>query len=230
LRARLVNERPDDDHGRWMAKALERTFELSEPVNYEPRMQDSVANRARELGVDPFSLALDLMLDGNGETLLMHPFENYCSGDLEVVKEMLLDPNSVCGVADAGAHVGIICDASSPTSLLTHWGRDRSRGPCLSLEFLVKKQTRDTAETYGLLDRGLVGAGYKADFNLIDFDNLRLRRPEVAYDLPAGGRRIVQRADGYRHTFVSGIEVMQGGEPTGELPGRLLRGAQRGPA
>ena len=229
LRRSLIEQRPDDAHTRWMEKVLQRAFELNDPVDYEPDPVDSIANQAMRRGQDPFALALDLMMQREGETLLLHPFENYCSGDMEVVKEMLLDKHSVCGVADAGAHVGLICDASSPTSLLTHWGRDRRRGEHLSLEFLVKKQTRDTACTYALLDRGVIAPGYKADFNLIDFDTLRLHRPQVIYDLPAGGRRIVQRATGYRHTFVSGIEVMCDGEATGALPGHLLRGARSVP-
>ncbi|MBL6951872.1 MAG: amidohydrolase family protein [Alphaproteobacteria bacterium] len=229
LRRRLVAERPDDAHVQWMTEVLQRAFELDDSVNYEPAPEASIAAKAKALGRDPFDLALELMLANDGQTLLLHPFENYCAGDLEVVKEMLLDPNTVCGVADAGAHVGIICDASSPTSLLTHWGRDRSRGDKLPLEFLVRKQTSDTARTYGLLDRGVIATGYKADLNLIDFDALRLHRPELVYDLPAGGRRIIQKADGYRHTFVSGVEVMRDGEATGELPGQLLRGAQAAP-
>ncbi|MFP6749535.1 MAG: amidohydrolase family protein [Alphaproteobacteria bacterium] len=229
LRRRLVTERPDDSHVRMMATVLERTFELGEKVDYEPAPEQSIAAKAKARGVDPFALALELMLENDGRTLLLHPFENYCSGDLGVVQEMLEHPNTVCGVADAGAHVGIICDASSPTSLLTHWGRDRQRGDKLPLEFLVRKQTHDTARTYGLLDRGVIAPGYKADFNLIDFAALRLHRPELVYDLPAGGRRIIQKADGYRHTFVSGVEVMRNGEATGELPGQLLRGAQAKP-
>ena len=229
LRRRLVAERPDDAHVRWMEKVLQRTFELDERVDYEPAPQDSIANRAAALNRDPFDLALELMMADAGRALLLHPFENYCSGDMEVVREMLEDPNTVCGVADAGAHVGIICDASSPTSLLTHWGRDRRRGALLPLEFLVKKQTSDTARTYGLLDRGTLAPGYKADINLIDFAALRLQRPRVVYDLPAGGRRIIQKAEGYRHTFVSGIEVMRDGEATGELPGKLLRGGRAAP-
>ena len=229
LRRRLVEERPDDSHVQMMEQALQRTFELDDRVDYEPAPEASIAAMARAQGRDPFDLALELMLANDGQTLLLHPFENYCTGDLEVVKEMLEDPNTVCGVADAGAHVGIICDASSPTSLLTHWGRDRSRGDKLPLEFLVRKQTGDTARTYGLLDRGVIAPGYKADLNLIDFNALRLRRPELVYDLPAGGRRIIQKAEGYRHTFVTGVEVMRDGEATGELPGKLLRGAQGAP-
>ena len=228
LRRRLVDERPDDGHVKWMEKVLERTFELDDPVDYEPGPEQSIAARAGVMGRDRFALALELLLTDDGRALLLHPFENYNAGDLEVVKEMLEDPNSICGVADAGAHVGLICDASSPTSLLTHWGRDRRRGDKLPLEFLVKKQTADTARAYGLGDRGVIAPGYKADFNLIDFPALRLRRPELVHDLPAGGRRIIQKADGYRHTFVAGIEVMRNGTATGELPGKLLRGAGRG--
>lgn len=226
LRRRLVAERPDDGHGAWMAKALARTFELGDPVDYEPDPSSSIAARAAETGRDPFDLALELMLQNDGRALLLHPFENYCAGNLEVVREMLENPDTVCGVADAGAHVGIICDASSPTSLLTHWARDRRRGGHLPLEFLVRKQTLDTARCYGLLDRGVIAPGYKADVNVIDFDSLRLLPPELVYDLPAGGRRIIQKAEGYRHTFVSGVEVMRDGAATGELPGMLLRGAR----
>ena len=230
LRRRLMAERPDEKTMQYKEIELQRTFELDASMNYEPAPDQSVAARAKAQGRDPFELALELMMGNNGQTLLMHPFENYCAGDLEVVKEMLEDPNTVCGVADAGAHVGIICDASAPTSLLIHWGRDRTRGDKLSLEFLVRKQTHDTARTYGLLDRGVIAPGYKADINLIDFDALTLHLPKVVYDLPAGGRRIIQKADGYRHTFVAGVEVMRDGEATGELPGQLLRGTQAIPS
>ena len=161
-----------------------------------------------------------------GKGLLMLPFENYAYGSLDVVHEMITDPASVLGIADGGAHVGVICDASSPTSLLTLWGRDRTRGPKLDLEFLIAKQTRGTAEAYGLMDRGLLAPGHKADINVIDFDSLTLKRPEVAYDLPTGGRRLIQRASGYRHTFNAGVETLQNDELTGERPGRLVRGAQ----
>ena len=229
LRQRLLASKPEDEQAKWMDEVLHRAFELDESVNYEPEMSASIANRAEAEGRDPYELALELLLSNEGQTLLLHPFENYNAGDLEVVKEMLLDDNAVCGVADAGAHVGLICDASSPTSLLTHWGRDRTRGEKLPLELLVRKQTHDTARVYGLLDRGVIAPGYKADFNLIDFDALTLYPPKLIYDLPAGGRRIIQKADGYRHTFVAGIEVMRDGEPTGELPGRLIRGAHEAP-
>ena len=226
LRRVLVAERPDTEHMRWMEKVLQRSFELGDPVNYEPAPEASIAARAQAQGRDPFELALELLMGDDGQHLLLHPFENYNAGDMEVVKEMLLDPNTICGIADAGAHVGLICDASAPTSLLTHWARDRTRGAQLPLEFLVRKQTYDTARTYGLNDRGVLAPGYRADINIIDFEALQLLPPRLIYDLPAGGRRIVQGARGYRHTFVAGSETMRDGEATGNLPGRLIRGAQ----
>ena len=229
LRGRLAAERPDDEHTRQMTATLERTFELGDPLNYEPEFEVSVANRARRAGRDPFDLALELLLLEGGRTLLLHTFENYCDGDLSVVYQMLINPNTVCGIADGGAHVGLICDSGSPTSLLTLWARDRTRGPQLPLEFLVHKQTGATARTYGLHDRGIIAPGYRADLNVIDFAELHLERPVVVHDLPAGGKRIVQRSKGYRHTFVHGTEVARDGEDTGSRPGRLVRGFRPGP-
>ena len=226
LRRRLVTELPRDEHHRWMRSALERSFELGDPVDIEPDPARSVAALARAQGRDALDLALELLLADEGRALLLHPFENYCSGDLSAVERMLLGANTVCGVADAGAHVGIISDASAPTTLLTHWGRDRTRGRRLALEHLVHKQTQATARTYGLLDRGVLAPGFRADVNVIDFDALAVERPRVVHDLPAGGRRIVQRARGYRHTFVAGTEVARDGELTGAYPGRLVRGAR----
>jgi N-acyl-D-aspartate/D-glutamate deacylase len=226
LRRQLVDDLPDDEHTKFIRNALERTFVLEVPVNYEPEAKDSIAALAKVKGLDPVEMALELMCQNAGHGLLLHPFENYNAGDLETVREMLLDDHTVCGVADAGAHVGLICDASSPTYLLTHWARDRVRGEKLPLEYLIRKQTHDTARTYGLEDRGVIAPGYKADFNLIDLDGLDLSAPELVYDLPAGGRRFIQKAQGYRHTFVSGVEVQRDGEFTGALPGKLLRGAQ----
>ncbi|MDP7066227.1 MAG: amidohydrolase family protein [Acidimicrobiales bacterium] len=229
LRRELVDQRPADGFSEWMNYALTRAFELGPDLNYEPEPETSVALRATAMGVSPWELLLDLLASGTGETLLLYPFENYSSGSLNEVFEMLTDPHTICGVGDAGAHVGTICDASYPTYLLTHWGRDRTRGERLPLEFLVNKQTRRTAETYGLFDRGLLRPGYKADFNIVDFERLSVGTPELIYDLPAGGKRLVQRPEGYSNTFVSGVEVANGGEATGERPGRLIRGAQNGP-
>ena len=229
LRRRLVEDRPDDDYTRGMATILERSFELGEPLDYEPDFANSIANRARAAGRDPFDFALELLLQKGGTNLLLHTFENYSAGDLGVVYQMLVNRNTVCGIADGGAHVGYICDSSSPTSLLSLWARDRTRGPRLPLEFLVYKQTLATARSYGLHDRGVIAPGYRADLNVIDFANLGLEPPTVVHDLPAGGKRIVQRARGYRHTFVHGTEVARDGEDTGARPCRLLRGFQSGP-
>jgi N-acyl-D-aspartate/D-glutamate deacylase len=168
-------------------------------------------------------LALEAMMANDGKGLLTHTFENYSEGSLEVVREMLLDEATIMGLGDGGAHVCTICDSSSPTFLLSHWTRDRRRGDRLPLELLVRKQTRDSARAYGLLDRGVLAPGFRADINVIDVQRLRLLKPEVVYDLPAGGRRLVQRAQGYRHTFVAGTEIVRDDEHTGALPGRLLR-------
>jgi N-acyl-D-aspartate/D-glutamate deacylase len=223
LRARLVDERPDDAFTRMMEGMLERTFVVGDRPDYEPPMSESIAARARASGASPWAIALDALMAHDGRGLLMHTFENYTDGSLEVVREMLVDDATVMGLADGGAHVATICDASTPTTLLTHWARDRQRGEKLALEFLVRKQSRDTAMAYGLADRGLVAPGMKADVNVIDFECLGVMRPEIVYDLPAGGRRFLQRARGYRHTFVSGVETLRDDALTGELPGRLIR-------
>jgi N-acyl-D-aspartate/D-glutamate deacylase len=180
--------------------------------------------------MDPAELALDHMLANEGRGMLYLPFLNYADGSLDPSHAMLSDPNTVPGLSDGGAHVGMICDGSFPTSNLTHWTRDRTRGARLPLEAMVRMQSRDTALTLGLLDRGLVAPGYRADLNVIDYDRLSLRAPSVAYDLPAGGRRLIQRAEGYVATLVAGEVTYRDGQPTGALPGRLLRGAQAAPA
>ena len=227
LRRRLVETPAGGGPRAFMAESFHKMFPIGERPDYEPDAKNSIAAIAERSGRTPQAVALDEMMARDGKGLLMLPFENYAYGSLDVVHEMITDPASVLGIADGGAHVGVICDASSPTSLLTLWARDRRRGPRLSLEFLIAKQTRGTAEAYGLADRGLLAPGHKADINVIDFDNLALKRPEVVYDLPAGGRRLIQRAIGYRHTFNAGVETVCNDELTGERPGRLVRGAQR---
>jgi N-acyl-D-aspartate/D-glutamate deacylase len=230
LRRGLVENPPEALPVPLRADFMERTFELLDPIDYEPTPDSTLAALAKSRGKNPWALALDLMLAKGGKGLLMHTFENYTAGSLDVVRQMLSDENTVCGVADAGAHVGLICDAGAPTFLLSHWARDRKRGEGLPIEFLVRKHTRETAAHYGLLDRGVIAPGYRADINVIDFEALRLRQPEIAYDLPAGGKRLLQKADGYRHTFVAGVETLAGGEFTGALPGGMLRGARPAPA
>jgi N-acyl-D-aspartate/D-glutamate deacylase len=203
-------------------------YELTDPPQYEPDPRDSIAARAAREGRDATDLAYDLLLAHGGRGLLYVMTANFEDGTLEPVREMLEDPWSLPGLSDGGAHVGSICDGSFPTTLLQHWTRDRARGT-VGMEFLIQRQCRDTAAAVGLADRGVLASGYRADLNVIDLDGLRLRRPEVHHDLPGGGRRLLQRAEGYRHTFVRGVETYADGIDTGELPGRLIRGPQLAP-
>ena len=202
----------------------ERTFVLGDPPDYEPGPERSVAALAAAAGVTATEYAFDELLADGGRGFLYIPFLNYSDGNLDAVREMLLSEHSVLGLADGGAHVGTICDASFPTTMLTHWVRDRTRGPRLPLEHVVSKQTMRTARMVGLTDRGVLAPGMKADVNVIDLEGLRLHRPTMAFDLPAGGKRLLQRVDGYLHTLVSGVETYSNGVHTGALPGRLVRG------
>lgn len=178
---------------------------------------------------DPLEFVYDLLIDDGGRSILYVPALNYADQNLDAVREMLLHQGTIPGLGDGGAHVGTICDGSFPTTLLTHWCRDRD-GERLTVPFVVQAQCRDTARALGLHDRGVLAPGYKADLNVIDFDRLRLGRPEVHHDLPAGGRRLLQRAEGYLHTIVSGTVVYHDGRATGATPGRLVRGARPSPA
>ncbi|MEE3332336.1 MAG: amidohydrolase family protein, partial [Myxococcota bacterium] len=217
-----------DDDAR-MVFALEHLYEVSEPPNYEPEASESIAARAERESTDAKLMALDVLLEDEGQGMLYCPVLNYARGNSDHSREMLLHPSALPGLGDGGAHVSFISDASFATYLLTHWARDRKRGEKLPLEFLVKRQTHDTAQLVGFEDRGVLAPGMKADVNVIDFEALNLLRPEMRYDLPAGGKRLVQRATGYRFTIVSGVVVMENDAPTGELPGRLLRGPQAAP-
>lgn len=200
-------------------------------VDYEPLLSDSVVAQARSSGGNPLEIAYDAMLanagKNDGKGLLYFPVFNYSDGNLSLIHTELQHPRTMMSLADGGAHVGYVCDVSMPTFMLTHWARDRTRGPTLPLELLVKKQTRDTAQVYGLHDRGLLAPGMKADVNIIDFDRLRLDLPHFVFDLPAGGRRLTQSASGYIATLVNGEAIMENGEPTGAMPGALVRGPQQ---
>ena len=207
---------------------FEAMYELGDPPDYEPDPDDSIAARAARAGCDPVEFAYDLIAAGAGDTLLYLPALNFAGGHLDAVGEMLRHAHTVPGLGDGGAHVGTISDGSFPTTLLAHWGRDRAEGR-IDLPFLLERQCRETARTVGLFDRGVLAPGYRADLNVIDFERLRPRRPEVHFDLPAGGRRLLQRADGYVHTVVAGQEIMRDGAPTGAFPGRLIRGPQAAP-
>jgi len=202
---------------------------MGDPPDYEPGPEKSIAAIAAREGRPAEEVLYDHLLRDGGRELLLLPIFNYSNGSLDPVHEMLLSPDTVVSLGDGGAHCGLICDASLTTFLLTHWVRDRSRGERVPLELAVKRMTSETARLYGLLDRGVLAPGYKADFNLIDLAGLRLRRPEMAFDLPGGARRLLQRADGYDATILSGEVVMEHGNATGATPGRLLRGAQSAP-
>ncbi|MFW6092806.1 MAG: N-acyl-D-amino-acid deacylase family protein [Pseudomonadota bacterium] len=224
-KARILAEEPDRmfaglfrimDDGR-------KLWVLGDPPDYEPRPEESIAAWAQAAGQDPWSLAYDLMLENGGETLFYTPFANYAEFNLDCCRDMLLHKDTVPGLGDGGAHVGTICDASFVTTLLAHWGRDRSRGERIDLPTLVKRQTRDTARAVDLHDRGVLAPGMKADVNVIDFANLRNRAPRIVRDLPAGGARLEQRAEGFLATIVSGEVTYERGEATEALPGRLLR-------
>jgi N-acyl-D-aspartate/D-glutamate deacylase len=204
----------------------DKMYLLGNPPDYEQPPENTLGARARREGRRPEELAYDAMLTDEGRGMLYVPFLNYADGNLDSTREMLLDPRSVPGLSDGGAHCGIICDASFPTYLLTHWTRDRTRGEKLSIPFVVAAQSRKTAVSVGLHDRGLIAPGYKADVNVIDYDRLHLHPPKVHYDLPVGGRRLLQQVDGYDATIVSGVVTQREGRATGARPGKLVRGAQ----
>jgi N-acyl-D-aspartate/D-glutamate deacylase len=222
FKAKVLAEMEGKDTG--LIGRFDRMFELSDPPNYEPDPSMSVAARAARDGREPADLAYDLMLVDDGRSFLYYPLFNWIDGSLNAVGQMLRDENLLPGLGDGGAHVGTIRDASFTTTLLSHWARDRADG--LPIEWVVRRQCRDTAAAVGLRDRGVLAPGMKGDANVIDFDRLRVRRPMMAFDLPAGGKRLLQRADGYRHTIVAGVEVYADGEHTGAYPGRLVRGAR----
>ena len=200
-------------------------FRLGDPPDYEPDPATSIQATADREGRSAMDVAYDWLLEDGGKALLYQPVLNWAHQNLDVVGEMLQHPAAVPGLSDGGAHVGTICDVSFPTTLLQWWGRDRPTGR-IPVETLIAKQCRMTAETVGLTDRGVLAPGKRADVNVIDFDGLRLHAPEVVGDLPAGGKRMLQRATGYDHTFVAGTEIMAAGESTGATPGRLVRGAR----
>ncbi|GAB7143172.1 N-acyl-D-amino-acid deacylase family protein [Mycobacterium riyadhense] len=206
--------------------SLDRLYALGDPPDYEPTPDRTVAAIARARGEDPLATLYDLMLESNATAMLMLPLFNYADGNHDAIREMMLHPAGVLGLSDGGAHCGMICDASYPTFLLTHWARDRHRGEKLPLEYVIRKQSHDTAQLFGLTDRGTIEVGKKADINVIDMDALTLHPAAMAYDLPAGGRRILQGASGYAATIVSGTVTRRNGVDTGARPGRLVRGAR----
>ena len=228
VRAAILAEQPGPNFkvfARLMAN-FEKVWVLGDPPEYEPAPEHSLAARAGSAGSDGWAFAYDTMLEQDGLQLLYTPFANYTEDNLDCCRDMILADNTVMGLGDGGAHVGTICDASYTTYLLSHWGKDRTRGERIDLARLVKAQTQDTARAVGLADRGTLELGARADINLIDFDNLRVRAPRILHDLPAGGARLDQRADGYLATLVAGEMTYSAGEATDALPGRLIRATQ----
>ncbi|HMS90447.1 MAG TPA: amidohydrolase family protein [Acidimicrobiales bacterium] len=226
-RRRLIEDLPDDDgfFQRVVLDKLDRMWVVEgADIDYEPEASTSIGATARARGVAPMALLVDQLTSAEGNGMVYAPFFNYSYGDLSMSYEAHRHPGTRMGLSDAGAHCGAICDGGMPTFMLTHWVRDRRRGPRLPLEHVVHRQTRQTAELYGLGDRGLVAPGLRADLNVIDLDRLGFDVPRMAFDLPAGGRRLVQRGRGYVASFVAGVQTVDHDEPTGEMPGRLVRG------
>ena len=230
VKARVLAEANDPDP---VAKLGQRVrdfgqlYPIGDPPDYEPPPERSVAAMAAARGMAPESLAYDMMLEEEGRAILYLAFSNYADRNLEPTRAMLAHGATVPGLGDGGAHLGTICDASSFTYALTHWGRDRTRGEKLPLPLLVRFLTRRGAELLGLRDRGLLAMGYRADVNVIDFERLSIGKPFIRRDLPAGGRRLLQASRGYDATILNGVVVRRDGVPTGALPGRLVRGARQ---
>jgi N-acyl-D-aspartate/D-glutamate deacylase len=237
LRSRILSDDdiPPENPGSMEAlyKALQmRTpgmFVLAPVVDYEPTPDQSFEAIAAARGVGMFEAAYDFLCEGDGTNVATMLGAGYVERNLDAMREMLLDPNTVTGLGDAGAHVKLICDGSAPSTQITHWARDRSRGQRIPLEALIEKQTRRNARLYGLDDRGTIEVGMRADLNVIDFDNLTVGRPVTKTDLPAGGLRFLQPVSGYVATFVNGVQTRSNDADTGERPGRLVRGCRAQP-
>lgn len=225
-RARILAEETPDPMTRHRVNTWEKIFQLNDPVDYEPAPEASCAATAARLGRDPQDLCYDWLMENNGHAVLYRPIINYAENDLGAVQQMMQHKDTIMGLGDGGAHVSIICDASSHTYMITHWTRDRTRGEKLPIEWVIKRITRDNAMAIGLSDRGLLAPGLKADINVIDHAALRVHAPQVRYDLPAGGRRLVQETSGFEATILSGKTTYLHGRATGDLPGRLVRGTR----
>ena len=229
-RARILNERSDADGvmalDRLGRRSFDNLFPLGASLDYEPAPDASIGAIARRTGRDVWEVAYDVMLEADGREFLLLPLLNYGDGSYDGLHDMMQDPYTVQGLGDGGAHCGVICDATMTTYMLSHWARDRDRGPRLPVEQAVRRLTRDPAELYGLGDRGVIAPGMRADLNVIDFDGLALRYPEQVHDLPAGAGRLIQRADGYIATIVRGEPVVEHDELTDARPGRVIRGPQ----
>lgn len=232
VRAKILADSPVDagDFANFIATSFDKMYLFSEFQDYEPDASQSVAARAQALGKTPQEVAYDALCANEGKGFLYFPLFNYADRSLEPLFKMHNHSRIFMGLSDGGAHCGAICDAGMPTFMLTHWTRDRSRGEKIALERIIHRQTRQTAEIYGLRDRGLLKPGYRADVNVIDYENLRLDSPRMVRDLPAGGRRLLQQAHGYKMTICAGQVILENDVPTDARPGRVVRGPQAEPA
>ena len=212
----------------YLATAWHQMYRLGAVPDYEPARETSVLAVAEREGRAPEAVVLDWLLEDNGQAFLFSPLGSYVEHNHDAIREMLLHPASIAGLSDGGAHCGLICDASFPTYLLTHWARDRTRGELLPVEHVVHKQTQATAAAYGIFDRGVLAPGMLADVNVIDHEALRLHGPRMVYDLPAGGKRLLQDVDGYRFTLKAGEVTFVDGKVTDARPGRTLRATDAG--
>ncbi|MFZ6003672.1 MAG: N-acyl-D-amino-acid deacylase family protein [Actinomycetota bacterium] len=225
VRAALLTEEPATKNpiARGLMQRWSQIFPLGDPPDYEPPSAASIESVSAREGRPPQEVALDWLLEQDGKAFLFAPLASYVDHDHEAIREMMTHPATTLGLSDGGAHCGLICDVSMPTYLLTHWVNGRSRGARIGLEQAVSLQTSRTAAAYGFSDRGVIALGKRADLNLIDLDAMALHAPEMVFDLPAGGRRLIQKADGYVATVVAGQVTFERGEATGERPGRLVR-------
>ena len=218
--------------GAILTDGFDRMFRLERDgrLDYEPAAEDSIAALAARTGQAPDAIVYDMLMENDGRGYIYLPLLNYARFNFDHILEMMRHPAAILSLSDGGAHCGVICDAGFPTYMLSYWTRDRARGARLPLETVVAMQTRDTARLYGFNDRGVLAPGMKADLNLIDYEALDISAPEMVFDLPAQGRRLIQKAKGYRATIVSSEVTFENGEPTGALPGKLIRGRTPAPA
>jgi N-acyl-D-amino-acid deacylase len=225
---KLIAETPIDlgPFAKMVTTTFAKMFPLKSGVDYEPEAAASIAQIAEREGRHPLAIAFEALIANDGRGMIYFPLFNYAEGSLSILHELHQHPQTRLGLSDAGAHCGAICDGGMPTFMLAFWTRDRTRGPKLSIPAIVHRQTRQTALLYGLEDRGVIAPGFKADLNVIDYERLGFDAPEMAYDLPAQGRRLVQRARGYLATVCSGEVIVERDAFTGTLPGKLIRGAQ----
>ncbi|MDG2420592.1 MAG: amidohydrolase family protein [Gammaproteobacteria bacterium] len=232
FKEKLLSEKPQLENNPFLRQVHSRYHDMyafEDEPNYEPLPSTSIAALAEKRGIHPLMLCLEILTQDDGKNMIYYTFLNYGEGTLEPAKKMMEHPNTILGLGDGGAHCGSICDGSFTTHMLTHWVRDRTRGEKLTLQWVIKAHCQDTARAVGLYDRGIIAPGYKADINVIDLKNMKLHKPEVHYDLPAAGRRLMQYAEGYVATIVNGEIIYLDGKPTGARPGKLVRGSQRAP-